>query len=164
MAIGPSPSIVDETEDSYSITLKNRSADFGMSNKIRIYREGLFAGIWEKSIETVVGLAEIPSHKRKSNAKLFDSGPRGALKAPATIVYGERDVAFERRLALEGIDDYLVEGSQVVLAKGCGHWIPMEKLGGSLLERIVVWAIGDNEASLKKSFDEAEEVEFLLEK
>jgi pimeloyl-ACP methyl ester carboxylesterase len=154
----------------YPEAVSKRIHDLGMSEKIRIYREGLLIGTWEKSLETVVALSEIPASasrhgSRSSGAGLFDDGPPGAVKAPTTIVYGKHDLGFDRRLALEGISDYLGRGSQVVLLEGSGHWLPIEEFGSRALERVVQWALGDEAASLGKSIAEfGDKAKMLVEK
>jgi hypothetical protein len=121
-----------------------------------IYREDLLMGTWEKSLETVVALSEVPVSASRHNsgssgAGLFDDGPPGAVKAPTTIVYGKHDLGFDKRLALEGIADYLGKGSQVVLVEGAGHWVPVEEFGSQVLEKVVQWAMGDEIAPLRAS-------------
>lgn len=97
-----------------------------MSEKIRIYRENLFFGPWEKSLETTAALYNIasnPMHSSSSNAgTLANTAPKGALKAPATLMLGQKDLAFDQRLALDGAKEFMVRGSQVVVVKGAGHW------------------------------------------
>lgn len=48
--------------------------------------------------------------------------PEGALKAPATLMMGLHEPAFDQRLSLDNARDYLVKGSQVVIIKEAGHW------------------------------------------
>lgn len=154
-SVGPGLAQLDEP-NGYATSLKKRIPNNGMLEKFRIYREGLFRGPWEKSIETVVALSEIQSSGKRgssgSGAGLFDDGPPGALKAPATIVYGADDPAFESRLALDGIGDYLAKDSQVVVLEDSGHWLPLEELGSSAIEEVVAWAMGGEEGALKERF------------
>lgn len=153
-----------EEPDGYAASLKQRLPNNGMLEKFRIYREGLFRGPWEKSIETVVALSEIPTDAKRgsggSGAGLFDDGPKGALKAPATFVYGADDPAFERRLALDGITDYLAKDSQVVVLQDSGHWLPLEKLGSETIEEVVVWAMSDKQGELKERLQGRENIKF----
>jgi hypothetical protein len=53
---------------------------------------------------------------------------------------GQHDPAFDQRLALNGVKDFLVPGSQVVLVKG-GHWLPLEETGRRIIEKTVLWAL-----------------------
>jgi pimeloyl-ACP methyl ester carboxylesterase len=132
MAITTGPSLAElegasDTENGYSDSLWDRVHDRGMSEKIRIYREGLIFGKWEKSLETTAALYNISSEVSSSSLHsstggLANTAPQGALKAPATIIMGERDPAFDQRLALDNARDYLVKGSQVLIVKGGGHW------------------------------------------
>ncbi|KAK0647646.1 Epoxide hydrolase 3 [Lasiodiplodia hormozganensis] len=77
-------------------------------------------------------------------ASLFDSssGPQGALRAPTTLVAGKDDVAFDWRLALEGIGDHFSKGGAVVVCEGAGHWIVREQVGLEVIRRIVGSVIG----------------------
>lgn len=108
----------------YGKTVFARVHDRGMSEKMRIYREGLFTGEWRKSKETTVALEGISftRHARASGPLRSSTTPKGALQVPATIVLGEHDPAFEQSLSLDNIRDYLVKGSQVLVIKGAGHW------------------------------------------
>jgi pimeloyl-ACP methyl ester carboxylesterase len=157
MASSAGPGLAQlEESNGYATSLKSRLPNNGMLEKFRIYREGLFRGPWEKSIETVVALSEIQTHAKRgsggSRAGLFDDGPPGALKAPATIVYGADDPAFESQLVLGGIGDYLSKDSQVVVLEDSGHWLPLEELGSSVLEEVVTWAMSGEQEALKESF------------
>jgi hypothetical protein len=151
MSTGPAlPQLLDQPVGGptgrYGESVRRRIKDRGMSEKIRIYREGLFMGRWEKSLETTAALFEL----RSGNDRTSDAAPRGALKAPATLVLGERDPAFDLRLALENIRDYLVKGSQVLVVKEAGHWMPTEPTARVVLEQLVLWALSA-EASAGKA-------------
>lgn len=138
------------TVDGYAYPgVKNRNNDFGMGEKIRLYREGLALGTWEKSIESIVALSELagrnaapagPGRRRRRSSMsraLFDEGPVGALRAPATIIYGRKDSAFEPRLCLNGLGDYIGRDSQVFVLRNGGHWLPNERVGSALIEHCV---------------------------
>ena len=144
MSTGPAlPQLVDQpvrgTQGRYGESVRRRVKDRGMSEKIRIYREGLFVGRWEKSLETTAALFEL----RSGNERTSGSALRGALKAPATLVLGERDPAFDLRLALDNVKDYLVKGSQVLIVKDAGHWMPTEPTARVVLEQLVLWALSE---------------------
>ncbi|KAF2817334.1 putative alpha/beta fold family hydrolase [Mytilinidion resinicola] len=153
------------TEDglAYPESVKQRLHDGGWSEKIRIYREGLFRGKWEKSLEMIVRLSELDdqslSRRSSSGTGLFEDGPPGSLQAPVTLVYGKKDPAFERRLALEGISDYLTKQSQVVVIEEGGHWLPVEKIGADALEQIVIWALEGEGGALKSRLGEMVTIE-----
>ncbi|CAI6333841.1 unnamed protein product [Periconia digitata] len=162
MSAGPGIAQVDV----YPEAVKQRIPDHGMSEKIRIYREGMFKGIWEKSIETVVALSEIPTSRFRpgtsSSGDLFDTGPPGKLRAPATIVYGSNDLGFDRRLALEGINESLGKKSQVVVLEKSGHWLPQEEESREILKDAVQWAMGDESLLLKEKLT-MKSVTFLVD-
>ncbi|KAJ4337993.1 hypothetical protein N0V87_004341 [Didymella glomerata] len=123
----------------YGESVRQRIKDRGMSEKIRIYREGFFVGRWEKSLETTAALYELRAGKDRASG----SAPRGALKAPATLVLGERDPAFDLRLALDNVKEYLVKGSQVLVVKEAGHWMPTEPTARVVLEQLALWALSE---------------------
>lgn len=125
MAISTGPGIAqmktkDFKQGGYGTSVGERINDRGMSEKIRIYREGLFNDEWQKSLETTAALYGIAFSR--SSSVMMDSAPKGAFKAPATIMLGEYDPAFDKRLALDNARDFLVKGSQVVIIKAAGHW------------------------------------------
>ncbi|KAF2264911.1 alpha/beta-hydrolase [Lojkania enalia] len=151
----------------YSESVKQRIKDFGLRQKIRIYREHLALNPWEKSLATIVALSEIevPPSRSNSGAGLFEDGPPGALKVPATLIYGKHDPAFEGRLALEGISDYLVKGSQVLTVQKGAHWLPFEEEGINVLVETTLWALGDEKESLNEGIRRSgEEVKWVAEK
>ncbi|KAF2634873.1 alpha/beta-hydrolase [Massarina eburnea CBS 473.64] len=166
MSSGPGIAQFEAAHGKYPDAVRKRIGDFGMSEKIRVYREGLFLGTWEKSLETVVALSEIPVSEARSGSgsggNLFGNGPVGALRAPTTVVFGEHDVGFEKRIALDGIDDYLPKRSQVLYLYGAGHWIPHEDCW-NILESVVEWAMGDEALPLKQRFGGVKGVKSLVE-
>lgn len=135
----------------YGESVIRRIPDHGMSEKIRFYREGLALSPWTKSLEAIAALTEIsrgPSLATSGHA-LFDDGPPGALKAPATIIYGNKDPAFDRRLALSGLSDYLGRRSHVVVVKEGGHWLPTEEVGAKVIADVAEWALRGEKTLLK---------------
>ncbi len=111
----------------YGESVRTRIRDRGMAEKSRVYREGLYFGKWDKSLEVTAALFELSAggaspHSSMSSGTLLNTAPEGALRAPATLIIGEKDPAFGRRIGLDGIKDYLVKGSQVVFVKDAGHW------------------------------------------
>ncbi|KAF2628049.1 alpha/beta-hydrolase [Macroventuria anomochaeta] len=144
MSTGPAlPQLLDQPVGGptgrYGESVRRRIKDRGMSEKIRIYREGLFIGRWEKSLETTAALFEL----RSGNDRASGAAPRGSLKAPTTLVLGERDPAFDLKLALDNVRDYLVKGSQVLVVKDAGHWMPTEPTARVVLEQLVLWALSE---------------------
>ncbi|KAL6704097.1 hypothetical protein ACN47E_008760 [Coniothyrium glycines] len=125
----------------YGESVRKRLGDRGMSEKIRLYREGLFLGEWQKSLEITAALYELSS--TTTDSFLSHTAPKGSLKAPATFILGEHDPAFDKRLALDNARDYLAKGSQVLMVKDAGHWLPLEPTGRRVLEKTVLWALRD---------------------
>jgi hypothetical protein len=138
----------------YGESVRKRVGDRGMSQKVGIYRDGLFIGNWEKSLETTAALFEIATvngstpHSSVSSARPMGSAPEGSLKAPTTFMLGELDPAFDQQLALSNVKDFLAGGSQVVLVKDAGHWLPLETSGRIVVEKTVSWALsGETKSS-----------------
>jgi hypothetical protein len=144
----------------YGESVRRRLADRGMQEKIRFYRESLFLGRWEKSLELTAALFELQPPGGTPSSTV----PRGALKAPATLLMGEHDLAFDRKVAFDNIRDYLVKSdkSHVLLMKGGGHWLPTEPEGRRVIEEIVLGALEDTLD--RGSFAERGEVEVIAER
>lgn len=122
------------------------------------YRQGAGVRHWNKSIETITGLHGLGRGndlgRRSSRSGVFDEGPKGALKAPATVVWGLNDDALDPRLNFDGIGDYLVHNSQVITLPRSGHFTPIEQESGPALLKIVEWAVAgekDDVDSIVKS-------------
>lgn len=115
------------------------------AHMVSYYRHGAAVSRWQKSIETIGSLHEIArgSELRRSNSGggLFDDGPQGALKGNATVIWGKEDLALDPQLCLDGISDYLVHNSQVILLPRSGHFTPMERESRVALEKAVEWAV-----------------------
>jgi hypothetical protein len=128
----------------YGESVRKRVHDRGMSEKIRIYREQFIFGKWEKSLETTAALFDISTaatpRSSSSSGPVLGAVTDGHLHAPTTLMLGQHDPAFDQRLALNGVKDFLVPGSQVVLVKG-GHWLPLEETGRRIIEKTVLWAL-----------------------
>jgi hypothetical protein len=146
----------------YGESVRKRVLDRGMSEKAKIYRDGLFMGKWEKSLETTAALFDIP-RTRSSSSGL----PEGSLKAPTTFILGDRDPAFEQRLALGNIKDFFVGGSQAILVKDGGHWLPLEPIGRRVLEKTVSWALSgeihNEDARIQTPFAAMSDVKVVVE-
>ncbi|KAH7082269.1 Alpha/Beta hydrolase protein [Paraphoma chrysanthemicola] len=140
----------------YGESVRRRVHDRGMAEKIRIYREGLFLGKWEKSLETTAALFDLAQASPNSNASssLVGGISDGALRAPTTLILGERDPAFEQKLGLNNVKNVLTASSQAVVIKDAGHWLPLEPAGRRVLEKTVLWALA---ASSETESDKAME-------
>ncbi|KAI7505013.1 hypothetical protein KC347_g8122 [Hortaea werneckii] len=104
--------------------------------RIRIYREGLATRSWKpcEAVSPYVPKEEASKSERKA----------AKLRYPTTIVFGLDDLAFDIRIALDGIEDYFpardeVGGrrSHVVRLKGQGHWFFTQPQGAVVLERVL---------------------------
>ncbi|KAF2029271.1 alpha/beta-hydrolase [Setomelanomma holmii] len=168
MSTGPATSQFEDLKGKstmrYGESVRRRVHDRGMAEKIRIYREGLFLGKWDKSLETTAALFDLTQTALSSKstlASLMDGLPHGSLRAPTTLVLGERDPAFDQKLGLNNVKDYLNGSSQVILIKDAGHWLPLEPAGRRVLEKTLLWALAGNDSATP--FAEMSDVKVVVE-
>ncbi|KAJ5996845.1 hypothetical protein N7499_006842 [Penicillium canescens] len=165
MASSMGPSVAEfksktASGDTYPATLENERAFAHVMHMAGYYRDHASVARWEKSIETVASLHSISSgsemRRSSSGAGLFDEGPTGALKASSTIFWGQQDIALDQRICLDGMADFLVNDSQIVLLPRTGHWTPVEPESRAALIKVVEWAAhgeqGDVGAVIQKSY------------
>ncbi|EKV07507.1 Alpha/beta hydrolase, putative [Penicillium digitatum] len=157
--MGPSAAEFDTktpSGDAYPASLGER-AFAHVIHMAAYYRDRAAVAHWVKSIETVASLHSIASEKRmaSSGAGLFDEGPPGALKASTTIFWGKDDIALDQRICLDGMGDYLVQGSQVVLLPRTGHWTPVERESGAALIKTIEWAAQGEEGDIVTAIGES---------
>lgn len=132
----------DKRSETYPLSVRKRAPSGGWSQMIRLYRDGLAFQPWEKSLGTIADLFNLDGGRRSSSGEgLFEDGPKGKLKAKATVVWGKRDLAVDLGIALEGIGDYFAKGSQVILLPRAGHWVPNEEEGRAVIAQAITWAI-----------------------
>ena len=158
-SVGPSirecQSAVNASDLAYPDSVRRRAArSGGWFEKLRVYREGLAFRPWEKSLETLWDLNQIQQRagrrRSSSGTGLFDTSPKGSIKAPTTVLWGKSDVAIENSIAIDGMRDYFgVKSSQLILLSSCGHWVPLEKQGIPVFEEVINWAITGEQGSLK---------------
>lgn len=146
LAASTGPGVIEvdtktSTGETYGLTVAERatSAAKVFRSMTSYYRDGLAFGTWEKSIETIADLYNLeaerssdtsPIRRRSSSSassSMFSETYAGSLKAPATILWGEKDLAITRAVCLDGIGDYLAKGSEVILLPRTGHWGQLEK-------------------------------------
>lgn len=129
----------------------------------RYYRDGASSAPWQKSLETIAGLQSIAGgnvlRRTTSSAGVFNEGAPGVLNAPSTVIWGKKDIALDPRICLDGIADYLVKDSQLVLLPRSGHFTPVEVESRAALEAAIRWAVegekGDIEVALQASYPDA---------
>jgi pimeloyl-ACP methyl ester carboxylesterase len=158
-SVGPSirecGTAVNASKLAYSKSVRKRARSGGFQEKYSFYRHGLAFSPWEKSLETLWELNQLKPaggrHRSLSNATLFDSSPKGSLKAAVTVIWGKADVAIENAIALEGFRDYFaVKNSQLIMVSRCGHWSPIEKQAVPIFEEVIEWAVTGEKGSLKE--------------
>lgn len=132
-------STLTSNQEGYGKTVSTRAGSPGevVMNMTSYYRDGLAFGHWHKSLEIITDLHSIevnnakgsPARRRSSSASsaLFGDHHKGALHAPTTILWGQKDQACTQVICLDGIGDYLPRDSEVVLFPRTGHWFPIEK-------------------------------------
>lgn len=130
-------------QEAYPESVRKRASSGGFTEKIRYYRDGLFSTPWIKSLETLASLYAIGE-----SPGLFDAEPKGAFKAKTTMVWGLMDRAIDYKIALLGIGEYMLRGSQVVALPRTGHWTPTEKAGSRAFETVIEWAAAGEEGNL----------------
>jgi hypothetical protein len=144
----------DGTESvlSYSPAILHRAKNPGSSflDKTGYYTDGAGTQKWQKSLETLASLYNIECEdsgssdsrrRRSSSSGIFEPAHAGSLRAPATIIWGQKDQACTQRICLDGIGDYLAKRSQVVLLPRTGHWTAVEKESRIALGKVVEWYI-----------------------
>lgn len=133
----------------YPASVGHRAAQVtALYESTNYYRNGALSDHWEKSLETIAALYDIElsqgtlrPRRHSSGAGLFGEHYDGALKAPATFVWGQSDPVLTQKICLDGIGDYLAKGSQVVMLPRTGHWTPTEVEGRVALRRVIEWAV-----------------------
>jgi len=117
------------------------------------YRNGLATKVWEKSLEIIADLYNLeneaefsasasvsPIRRRSSSsssAALWVEQYDGALRAPSTILWGEKDRAVGKSICLDGIGDYLAKGSEVIMLPHTGHWTPVQKASRAAFAKVI---------------------------
>ncbi|EFQ98031.1 catalytic/hydrolase [Nannizzia gypsea CBS 118893] len=129
--------------ETYSESVRIRAKQGNFKDATSYYRQGAVSDPWQKSLETISALHSIcPDERRRTSCGtgVFDPAP-GALKANATVLWGMKDPAIDNHLALDGIADRLVQGSQLVVLPRSGHFTPMEVESRGAFEEAVLWAV-----------------------
>lgn len=121
-------------------------------NFVSYYRDGLAFDKWKKSTSTLAALHNIESEKenlrtqggrlgkrRSSSASpdLHSENHTSSLKAPTTMIWGEKDEACTEPICLHGIGDYLPADSQVLVLPETGHWTPIGRKSRETLKAIL---------------------------
>jgi hypothetical protein len=144
-----------ENQEQYPASVKQRQLSGNFADMVSYYRHGAATDSWHKSLETISalhGLGGGEPRRTSSGLGLFD-GPRGSLRANATILWGIQDKALDTHLALEGISDYLVHGSQVVILPRTAHFTLTEKEGRAAFAKAVEWAVGGERGNVEAAIE-----------
>ncbi|KAI1979554.1 hypothetical protein LOZ55_001916 [Ophidiomyces ophidiicola] len=150
-----------ENNETYPSSVLQREKYGNFGDLASYYRDGAAAGIWHKSLETISSLFNIGTEEPRrtsSGTGVFDLD-RGSLRANATILWGKSDVAIDTHLALEGIADYLVHGSQLIVLPRSGHFPQVEVESRAALEKVLEWAVrgekGDIASMVRSEYPDA---------
>lgn len=134
----------------YSESVRRRSTTAGWMDKIALYRDGCFSEKWEKPLDVIVDLSRASDRRRSSGSSGFSRlGSDGAIEAPVTLIWGQNDPAIESCLALDGLQDSVWRGSQLVKVKHCGHWTPIERNAIPIFEAVLKWALEGETTALR---------------
>ena len=135
----------------YGENVRERAEDTGKVfwHQTAYYRNDLGTSHWDKSLETIADLYNIeaegsssasPVRRRSSSSAsspVWAEPYDGALQAPSTILWGAQDRAVSKTICLDGINDYLARGSEVILLPQTHQWTPVEKESRAALTRII---------------------------
>ncbi|KAJ5183474.1 hypothetical protein N7492_001090 [Penicillium capsulatum] len=139
--------------DTYPTT-STYDVDFGnILHSAHYYRVATGITHWRKSIETVTALHSIAdgnvTRRTSSGAGLFDEAAPGVLNASTTIFWGQRDPALDPGMCLDGIRDFLVRDSQVVMLPESAHWTPTEPASRKAILAAVQWSVNGEKEDIE---------------
>jgi pimeloyl-ACP methyl ester carboxylesterase len=126
--------------------------------KTRYYTDGAGTRKWQKSLETLAWLYNIEAEdsglrdirrRRSSFSGIFEPVHSGSLRAPVTVLWGQKDQACSQRICLDGIGDYLGKESQVVLLPRTAHWTAVEKESRVAFGRVIEWFLDGGDMGSK---------------
>jgi pimeloyl-ACP methyl ester carboxylesterase len=149
--------------DSYPRTIKYSREFANVMNMAGYYRDGAGLSRWNKSLETVTALHRLAAgnelRRTSSGTGLFDEAAPGVMKASSTVLWGKLDIALEPTICLDGMADYLVGDSQIVLLPRSGHFTPIEVESRAALKSAVEWAVqGEKEdigVAVQRTYEDA---------
>jgi hypothetical protein len=125
---------------------------------VRLYREGLASGAWTQSALTLSSretLASSPLMPMSVARSSSISAQKGALRVPTTMLWSLSDQALDARICLDGIEEFLPQGSTVVElgnefrgenGRVVSHWTPIRAAG--VVAGVVGWVIQGKKAEL----------------
>lgn len=156
---------LDREPQTYPESVKARASEEGawFVHFTAYYRNGVGLGKWDKSLTTVAkfydidtesGAGDLPRTSSPTRVQRLSSSSslsplleseESRLKAPATILWGQRDSALTEEICLQGIGEYLYQGSQVIALPDSAHWVPCDKKGQFLLRRILEFLVHEGD-------------------
>jgi len=160
----------------YSYPIKSRASTGGWSEKVRLYRDGLAVDPWNKSLKILWELNQLEeasrsvsssgSGRRRSGSRvgIFDIGPPGTFAAPTTILWGQKDVACNQAIAMDGVSDYFgVPPSHFITFPKVGHWTPHDVAAVDVWEAVIHWALKGEKETMAKLLERYDAAKLVLE-
>lgn len=151
-----------------SVLQRAQSPKEAFWNMTGYYRDGVGTHPWSKSLETITDLYALetsasesssPCRRRSSiSHSLFVDNYKGSLKAPAYILWGEKDQACSRPICLDGLGDYLAKDSEVTILPRSGHWTPVQQDARAALATVIGLFTGKDAKPVPKMTAEVQKV------
>lgn len=161
----------DNSGETYGPTVLERATSHGNAfwNMTGYYRDGAARKPWTKSLDTIADLYALetsasesssPGRRRSSisHGALFADPYKGSLKAPAYVVWGEKDIACGKPLCLDGLADYLAKDSEIILLPRSGHWTAVQRESRAVLAKVINLYAGKEANMIPKIADEIQKI------
>ncbi|RMZ86185.1 hypothetical protein DV737_g284, partial [Chaetothyriales sp. CBS 132003] len=139
----------DLATDTYGETVSERAKSEATAfyTMTSYYRDGCGWNDWTKAPELLARLRALDPNTAATTAPANASGIKGALHAPLTMIWGEKDLACTMPVCLDGIDAYLAPSSEVTLLPRSGHWTAIEKESRAAVAKLLaLYAAGGDTA------------------
>ncbi|KAI5291039.1 hypothetical protein KEM52_000271 [Ascosphaera acerosa] len=127
--------------------LQRHTRSFVLRDPMRYYRDGAFTGTWTKADALAAALERLSPCPGPSG----DRQGRPYVKQKTTVLWGVTDLALSRDMCLDGLEQYLVPGSQVVELPRSGHGVPVESESCCAVVAAVEWAVGNERGDLARA-------------
>ncbi|KAL4879336.1 Alpha/Beta hydrolase protein [Aspergillus karnatakaensis] len=149
-----------------STRARAKSPATALWNMTGLYRNGVLRGQWSKSEELLSSLWKIESekHKQKYSEKTqlhlqanfhhedgtaqtkFEDDIQGPLlKAPTTVIWGQKDHVMLPEICLDGLHAFLAPRSEVIVLPRSAHWVPCDTEANEVLLAVLKHHTTDNQ-------------------
>ncbi|RMZ89280.1 hypothetical protein DV736_g3499, partial [Chaetothyriales sp. CBS 134916] len=139
----------DLATDTYGETVPERAKSEATAfyTMTSYYRDGCGWHDWTKTPGILASLRALNPKTAATTAPANENGIKGALQAPLTMLWGEKDLACTMPICLDGIDAYLAPNSEVTLLPRSGHWTAIEKESRTAVAKLLaLYAAGGDAA------------------